>query len=136
MVGGKENRGKPRRWRSAGALLGDWQEYCDYIVENDFCCVPTWTDFARWLDKRGGGVDRKTIFNALYKYFPEIKKEMSEMRADILVQGAALGKYRSTPMCIFALKNWCGWVDRQEMKSDNCTKVEVILPEDVDQYAD
>ena len=128
-------RGKPKRWKNENEFLQDWNAYCNYIVENDFCVVPTMTDFAMWLEKNGFGADRRTIYNAIHEYFPGVKNKIENMRSDLVVQGAALGKYPSTAMCIFALKNWCGWTDKQETKSDNNTKIEIVLPETVDEYA-
>ena len=132
----KRTRGKPKKWKSGSELLQSWEEYCTYIVENNFLVVPTFTDFANWLEKRGGAVDRRTIYLSTNQYYPEVKNDIDKMRADVMVQGAAMGKYPSTTMCIFALKNWCGWTDKQETKSDNNTKIEIVLPEAVDQYAD
>lgn len=37
----------------------------------------------------------------------------------------------------FALSNnYSGWAEKQDIKTDNSTKIEVVLPEAVDQYAD
>lgn len=132
----KKTRGHPKRWENADDFLNDWDSYCNYIMENDFCVVPTMTDFVRWLEKNGLAADRKTIYWTINEYYPILKNKIDEMRSDLVVQGAALGKYPSTAMCIFALKNWCGWTDKQETKNDNNTKIEIVLPEAVDQYAD
>lgn len=36
----------------------------------------------------------------------------------------------------FALSNnYSGWADRQDIKTDNSTKIEIVLPETVDEYA-
>ena len=114
----KRTRGKPRKWKSGDGLLDLWREYCNGIIDEDFVRLPTQTGFCRWLGENYTDCDRRTIYNALHKYFPTIKKDFEQIQSDVLAEGAALGKYNAT-MCIFALKNWAHWTDKAEVAQDS-----------------
>ncbi len=102
---------KSNKFKNGDELIALWREYCYEIADNGFAQVPTQTAFCRWLEKKHNNpTDRKTIYNSLYKIFPEIKKEFDSIRGDIIAQGAMCGKYQPT-MSIFALKHWCAWSD-------------------------
>lgn len=103
-------RGQPRKFNSGTKLIALFREFCDDIIENDFARVPNQTNFCRWLADNYCECDRKTIYNALNKYFPTIKSEFEQIQSDVIAEGGMLGKYQST-MSIFALKNWCRWSD-------------------------
>ena len=102
--------GQPKRFESAEQLISLWSDFCNDIVENGFDTVPTQTAFCRWLSENYKDTDRRTIYNALNEYFPNIKKNFEQLQSDIIMQGGMLGKYNPT-MSIFGLKNWCGWSD-------------------------
>lgn len=104
---------KPTKFKSAKQMIELWQAYCDEIVDNSFTAVPTQTGFCRWLSANYKDTDRKTIYNTLNKIFPTIKSEFEQIQGDVIAEGSMLGHYQST-MSIFALKNWCKWVDKQE----------------------
>lgn len=110
--------GQPKRFESGEQLVMLWGEFCDEIVEDGYKIAPTLTEFAKWLSVALVDTDRKTLYNALYKYFPEIKGSLEGMRADVVAQGTMLGKYQPS-MSIFALKNWCGWADKVETQNVN-----------------
>ena len=95
---------------SAEQLINLWREFCDDIIDSEYSLVPTQTAFCRWLQSNYKPADRKTIYNSLNKYFPELKKEFKQIQSDVIVQGGMMGKYNPT-MSIFSLKNWCGWSD-------------------------
>lgn len=104
---------KPTKFKNAKQMIELWQSYCDEIVDNSFTAVPTQTGFCRWLSVNYENTDRKTIYNTLNKIFPTIKGEFEQIQGDVIAEGSMLGHYQST-MSIFALKNWCKWVDKQE----------------------
>lgn len=118
----KKTSGKPRRWKDGDSLIKLWREYCDSVVDDDFKRLPTQSGFCRWLGNEYTVCDRRTIYNALHKYFPDIKGEFEQIQSDVLAEGAALGKYNPT-MCIFALKNWCKWTDKAEIAQDSTITV-------------
>lgn len=107
-------RGQPKKIKSGKQLIDLWTSFCEYIRDAEYTIAPTQTDFCRWLSKEFDSCDRRTIYNALNKYFPTIKGEFERIQADTITSGAMLGKYNST-MSIFALKNWCKWTDKQEV---------------------
>lgn len=102
--------GRPKRFKNGEELVSLWADFCGDIIEGGFQEVPTQTAFCRWLGGRLNGTDRRTIYNSLHKYFPEIKKEFEQLQSDVIMQGAMQGRYQPT-MSIFGLKNWCGWGD-------------------------
>lgn len=102
--------GQPKKFRNGKQLIELFYEFCNEIIENDFNRVPNQTNFCKWLREHYNSCDRKTIYNALNKYFPNIKKEFEQIQSDVIAEGAMLGHYQST-MSIFALKNWCKWQD-------------------------
>lgn len=105
---------KPKKIKSGKQLIELWAEFCDSIRENEYNEAPTQTAFSRWLSKYYDSIDRRTIYNNLNKYFPEVKKDFESIRADTIAEGTMLGRYQPT-MSIFALKNWCKWTDKQEV---------------------
>ena len=102
--------GQHRRFESGEALLKLWDEFCCQICDGGYELVPTQTAFCKWLRENYKDTDRRTIYNSLNKYFPELKKEFEQVQSDVIVQGGMMGKYNPT-MSIFSLKNWCGWSD-------------------------
>lgn len=115
------NRGQPKKFKTGQDLIDLWQQFCDYIVESGYCIAPTQTEFSKWLATVQNRADRKTIYTSLNQYFPTIKSDFEAIRADVIAQGAMLGKYHAT-MSIFALKNWCSWADRVENTNTNTNK--------------
>lgn len=105
--------GRPPRFKNGGQLVDLFREFCGWIRQNDFQSIPSQTRFCEWLAEEYMPTSRRTIYNALNRYFPTIKKEFQRIQADTLTEGAMTGKYNPT-MTIFALKNWCDWKDRQE----------------------
>ena len=119
--------GHPKKFSTGDELIALWDEFCTEIARDGYVDVPTQTSFCRWLKNRHNEVDRKTIYTSLNEYFPTIKKEFENLQSDVIVAGAALGKYNST-MAIFALKNWCNWKDKQEIEQDiNAKGIEVTI---------
>lgn len=110
-------RGQPKKFKSGDELIELWEEFCGSIVENGFETIPSQSAFCRWLSERYKEVDRRTIYNSLNQYFPDIKKEFERIQSDTIMQGGMLGKYNPT-MSIFGLKNWCGWADKVEEKQE------------------
>lgn len=110
-------RGQPKKIKSKQQLIELWSDFCEHIRKIDYAITPTQTDFCIWLRKEFDNCDRKTIYNALNKYFPTVKSEFERIQADTITSGAMLGKYNST-MSIFALKNWCKWTDKQEVTQE------------------
>ena len=136
---GMAKRGQPKRFSSEKQLIDLWAQFCDDIVKNEYCAVPTQSEFCRWLAKNYESTDRRTIYNSLNKYFPSIKKEFETIQSDTIMQGGMLGRYNPT-MSIFGLKNWCGWGDNAEnrMQEDNPDDgfIEAIRGEAADTWQD
>lgn len=103
--------GRPKTFKDEKTMIELFATFCDFVRANNFAFIPSQTNFCRWLSDNFAKTSRRTIYNSLNKYFPNIKKEFETLQADILVEGAMLGKYNTT-MSIFALKNWCKWSDR------------------------
>lgn len=122
--------GQPKRFKSGEQLIKLWEEFCASIETGGYSQVPTQTAFCRWLQANYKEADRKTIYNSLNKYFPDIKKEFERIQSDTVSTGAMLGKYQPT-MSIFALKNWCGWGDngkrKEEEKADAESKIDRLI---------
>ena len=102
---------KPKKFKSGNDLIELWADFCEEIANQGFLTIPSQTAFCRWLKLHYSNVDRRTIYNTLNKYFPDIKKEFERIQSDTIMQGGMLGHYNST-MSIFGLKNWCGWSDQ------------------------
>ena len=113
--------GKPKKFESGEEIIALWRAYCEEIKANGFTSAPTQTAFCSWLKERHSEADRRTIYNYLNEYFPNLKKEFERIRSDTVVEGTMLGKYNAT-MSIFALKNWCDWKDKQEIEQDITAK--------------
>ena len=118
-----EGGGHPRAFKTSDDLLDAFLSYTDYVVDNDYIEVPTKGNFAKWC-----GIDRKTIYNTINKYFPDRKKDYKEILAEILTTGAMMGKWDRT-ITIFALKNWCDWSDKREDRVVNDSKVSIATRE-------
>lgn len=125
--------GQPKAFNSAKKLIELYRLFTDEIIENGFEDVPTQTAFSRWLKHHFREVDRRTIYNALNKYFPEVKEEFDQIRADVLAQGALLGKYNST-MTIFGLKNWCHWTDKQQVEASVDSDVQITFADELKEF--
>ena len=107
-------RGQPKKFKSGEQLIDLWKQFCKHIKDNEYTEVPTQTNFEQWLNIQYKPVTVRTIYNALNEYFPTIKKDFESVRADLIAEGAMLGRYQPT-ISIFALKNWCKWTDKQEV---------------------
>jgi hypothetical protein len=106
--------GQPKKFNSGKKLIELFSEFCNYITDDaDYTVIPSQTEFCKWLSENYEPVDRRTIYNALHKYFPTIKKEFEQLQSDVIAQGGMIGKYQNT-MSIFVLKNWCNWKDKAE----------------------
>lgn len=103
--------GQPKKFKDGNELIELFDEFCRGISATGYKRIPSQTEFCRWLGKHFKEVDRRTIYNSLNKYFPDIKKEFESLQSDLIAQGGMLGKYQST-MSIFVLKNWCRWSDK------------------------
>lgn len=121
-----KQRGQPKKFESGAELISLWNDFCDDIIDNGFIKVPTQTAFCRWLSKNYDAVDRRTIYNSLNKYFPDIKKDFEQLQSDTIMTGGMLGKYNAT-MSIFGLKNWCNWKDKTEVEQDNSSVMETLV---------
>ena len=131
----KKTAGRPTTFKSGDDVLNLFTEFCEDIHRTDKSIyIPSKTDFCLWLkNEKSIDCDRRTLYNTLNKYFPDIKKEFDAVRADTLVNGGMRGKYQPT-MTIFALKNWCGWADKSEEKEDD--GVTVVLSGDAKELAE
>lgn len=103
--------GQPKKFKNGDELIDLFDEFCKSIASRGYKRIPSQTEFCRWLEKHFKAVDRRTIYNSLNKYFPDIKSDFERLQSDLIAQGGMLGKYQST-MSIFVLKNWCKWSDK------------------------
>jgi hypothetical protein len=110
--------GQPKTFESGEQLIELFESFCRDIKDSDYEELPTQTAFTRYLREHFKTTDRKTIYTSLNKYFPDVKKEFETLLSDVLVTGAAKGKYREA-ITIFGLKNWCKWTDKQENVNTN-----------------
>lgn len=102
---------RKKKFGSGKELAELFGAFCDDIIAGDYDRIPSQTEFCKWLKVNFSETDRKTVYNALNKYFPTIKKDFERMQSDLIAQGGMLGKYQNT-MSIFVLKNWCKWSDK------------------------
>ena len=111
----KNKGGRPRKFEDGKHLIELFRRFNRYVIrDREYEIVPTQTNFCEWLDENYKATDRKTIYNSLHKYFPNIKKDFEQILSDTCTQGAMIGKYQPA-MTIFALKNWCKWTDKQDI---------------------
>lgn len=120
------SRGQPKKFKSGEELVQLFSEFCEHIVYEKYTEIPSQTNFCKWLEANYDGADRKTIYNALNKYFPTIKKDFEKLQSDLLSQGAMLGKWKEA-MTIFVLKNWCKWTDKPVEEDDTLEKAKEVL---------
>lgn len=97
--------GRKKVIASETELVDLFREFCDEITDGGFIDIPSKTDFAAWLMRKQGRktLDRRTVYNAIYKYFPASKDKITGMVADVIAKGTMLGKYQPS-MAIFTLK--------------------------------
>lgn len=126
-------RGRPKTFSNGKALVDLWCEFCSCIVSDGYTVVPTQTEFCRWLSTHYASTDRRTIYNALNKYFPTVKKEIEQVQSDVIAQGAMLGHYNPT-MAIFGLKNWCKWTDKQQIEADVDTDLHITFDSSLEDF--
>ena len=77
--------GKTKKFENGEQLLELWFEFCDEIEKSGYKVIPSKTAFSKWLCGKGKGCDRRTIYNALNIYFPNIKEDFNNIRADIML---------------------------------------------------
>lgn len=111
-------RGHPKKFKNGQELINLFNDFCCDIIEKDYNRIPSQTEFCKWLGQRETAANRKTIYNALNKYFPTVKKDFERLQSDLIAQGGMLGKYQNT-MSIFVLKNWCKWSDKPIDETNN-----------------
>lgn len=111
-------RGHPKKFKNGQELINLFNDFCCDIIEKDYNRIPSQTEFCKWLGQRETTANRKTIYNALNKYFPTVKKDFERLQSDLIAQGGMLGKYQNT-MSIFVLKNWCKWSDKPIDETNN-----------------
>ena len=110
----KQPRGQPRVFRSSAHLFESIQAFCDDIIDLGYTVLPSKTEFCRWYAKQyKKKINRRTVWMAIERYYPDVKGDISDLIGDVLAQGAALGYWNSS-ITIFVLKNWCHWSDKQE----------------------
>ena len=131
-----KSRGNPKRFRSGEQLIELFNQFCIWVKENDFQTIPSQTRFCEWLAREYTQTDRRTIYNALNKYFPTVKRDFEKLQSDTMTEGAMTGKYNPT-MTIFALKNWCEWKDKQEteISGNDGGVIKIALSDEVKDYA-
>lgn len=125
--------GRPKKFADEKQLIELWRQFTDEVSDGGFKCVPTQTEFCRWLKRHYAETDRRTIYNALNKYFPNIKSEFEQIQADTIAAGAMLGAYNPT-MAIFGLKNWCKWNDKQQVEANVDTELHISFDSGLEEF--
>ena len=119
--------GQPKKFKSGEELIELFRRFCEWIVDNGYEQIPSQTNFCKYLEKNFASTDRKTIYNALNEYFPQVRHKYEQMQSDLIAEGAMLGKWHAT-MSIFVLKNWSKWRDTpKEDTTDALDKLGEIL---------
>jgi len=119
-------RGRPPTFKDGDEIISLWLDFCYSIIDNDYSQIPTQAAFCRWLGEHYEKTSVRTLYNALNKYFPTIKKEFIQIQSDVIMQGGMLGKYNPT-MAIFGLKNWCGWNnDGRNVGGDEAVEIDPL----------
>ena len=118
MKASEHMAGQPKKFKK--------KEFEDFVLEyfdkiynaqiDDNADIPTFYGFFQYVSKLRP-CSFHTVRRCFDEYWADIKKDFEEIRADLLVRGGSLGKYNST-MVIFALKNWCNWADKKEVKNE------------------
>jgi hypothetical protein len=101
-------KGNPRAYQSAGEVIDAQLKYLGYIKDTGYSEYPTKNGMAEY-----SGVDPKTIWWSIERYYPEIKRQWQENIEQTLINGVNAGVYNVT-MTKYILANWCGWSDRRE----------------------
>lgn len=109
----QNNAGQPRAFESEEKFIELFTWYIEDVVAKGYDRLPTQTDFCRWLKPQGIDVNVRTVHRTITEYCPSVKRDMVTLISDTIATGGAMSKYRDA-MAIFALKNWCGWADKQE----------------------
>lgn len=118
MKVGEHMAGQPKKFKKK-EFENFVLEYFDEIYNvqsGDNADIPTFYGFFQYVNKLRS-CSFHTVRRCFDEYWADIKKDFEEIRADLLVRGGSLGKYNST-MVIFALKNWCNWTDKKEVKNE------------------
>ena len=104
-------------------LISRYTEFCEDIKQSGFRTAPTGTAFAAWLMARSDGtLDRRAVNRVIRRYASAAKAELDTILSDTVAEGMLLGKYPLTA-AVFCLKNWCGWADKQEVRSESSVSV-------------
>ena len=124
--------GQPKKFKSGEELIELFRRFCAWIVDNGYEQIPSQTNFCKYLEKNFASTDRKTIYNALNEYFPQVRHKYEQMQSDLIAEGAMLGKWHAT-ISIFVLKNWSKWRDTpKEDTTEGLAKVgEIVKGRDV-----
>ena len=95
--------------------------FLKHVRRGGYTKFPSLTNFSLYAK-----VDRKTVYNYIHVYFPNIKKDVEGMLSDTLVEGTALGKYQPS-IAIFTLKNWFNWTDKADINAETDNKLNVNI---------
>lgn len=115
-----------KKFKNGNDVINIYIEYLDDIYKNGYYEVPSKTAFSFWLSKNKFDCDRRTIWNSLNLYFPEIKSTFIEIQGEFILTGAMMGHYKEAST-IFALKNWNGYTDRRKEEIETFAKVDELL---------
>lgn len=115
IVCGGRSAGQPRAFATGDEFMGLFSEFLLYVRSTNYEIMPTRSMFLWWLKEyKKKKIDFRTVYLTINEYYPEIKRFYDEMVAEALVEGSAKDQYKQN-IVIFALKNWCGWSDKQEI---------------------
>lgn len=95
--------------------------FLKHVRRGGYTKFPSLTNFSLYAK-----VDRKTVYNYIHVYFPNIKKDVEGMLSDALVEGTALGRYQPS-IAIFTLKNWFNWTDKADINAETDNKLNVNI---------
>lgn len=95
--------------------------FLKHVRRGGYTKFPSLTNFSLYAK-----VNRKTVYNYIHVYFPNIKKDVEGMLSDALVEGTALGRYQPS-IAIFTLKNWFNWTDKADINAETDNKLNVNI---------
>lgn len=111
----KSNGGGRPTFDTENSFQSQFYKYTDSIRDNGYEEAPSFAGFAHYLGYTGS-----TVYRYLANH-PDLKAKVKEAMADVLSEGAMMGKYRDAS-AIFTLKNRCGWTDKRESTNINGNK--------------
>lgn len=98
------------RGYSERQMISQFEEFLKSVEQSEYSIVPSKSAFADFIDQPRADI------HEWCRLHPTADKQMQKMFADTIASGAMLKKYVPN-ITNFALKNWCGWEEAPQKKS-------------------